>query len=132
MFEDFQFSQFQIDKYHEAAYRDLKIAKETEISEVMFKFSYDVLIKTAIAICAKNNLRIKSRQGHHYELINKLAEILNDSEIRVIGNEMRYKRNKDLYEGGLMIDWKQARGYLDWVEEIFISAEKYLSKDKLL
>jgi len=36
-------------------------------------------------------------------LVKKLAEFLPDTDIGVIGNRMRKKRNTDLYDGGILI-----------------------------
>lgn len=102
------------------------------MAEVAFRFSYDALLKLAIAACAKNNLRVKSRQGHHIELINKLSEILKDSDIKIIGQEMRSKRNWDIYGGGTSISEKEAKEFLKWAREIFIKSEVYLFKKKKL
>jgi len=63
MFEKFIFSDGQVEKYYKSASRDFKIANQAEETEVNFRFCYDALLKLAIAVCAKNNLRIKSRQG---------------------------------------------------------------------
>ena len=119
MFENFDFKKEQVKDYYLTAVRDFKIANESDIPEVIFKFSYDALLKFAIALCAKNHLRVKSRHGHHVELINKLSEFLNDDEIRIIGNEMRMKRNIDLYSGGTLITKKEAGEYREWMNNIF-------------
>ena len=132
MFVKFNFSAIQIKKYYQAAVNDFKIARQSNIPEVIFKFSYDALLKLAIAVCAKNNLRVKARQGHHVELIKKLALILNDSDIKVIGDAMRAKRNLDLYSGGAAITPKEASEYLDWIKDIFESADEYVATNKKL
>ena len=128
MFEKFAFTARQIDQYYKSASRDLKIAQTSDIPEVIFKFSYDALLKLAIAVCAKNNLRVKSRQGHHIELINKLSEIIKDEDVKIIGQEMRSKRNWDLYGGGALISKKEADEFLIWAKKIFKTADVYLYK----
>lgn len=133
MFEKFKFSQSQVDKYYRSASRDFKIASASKIPEVIFKFSYDALIKLAIAVCAKNGLRVKSRQGHHVGLLNKLAEFLGEEDADAVGNRMRKERNMDLYNGGILISKKAAEEYRDWLKVIFMKTEKYLyGKQKLL
>lgn len=127
MLEKFSFSQNQIKKYYQSAIRDLNIAKKSSIPEISFRFSYDALLKLAITFCAKNGLRIKSKQGHHIELISKLAHYFKDKEVEIIGNEMRSKRNWDLYDGGVFISIKEAKDYVNWVALIFTKAEKYLN-----
>lgn len=131
MFEKFNFTAKQIAKYLASAKRDLKIAKDAAITEVAFRFAYDSLLKLAIAICAKNNLRVKARQGHHAELINKLSELLGDQDIAVIANEMRSKRNWDLYGGGAMITEKETKEYLRWINDIFAKADDAFNENKL-
>jgi len=130
MFEKFNFSQKQIKRYYQSALRDLKIALNSKVPEVIFRFSYDALIKLAIAVCAKNNLRVKARKGHHIKLIEKLTLYLKDPEIEVLANEMRSKRNRDLYEGGILISEKEAKEYLEWVKKIFQKAERFFENSK--
>jgi len=125
MFERFKFTAVQIANYRRSAERDLAIARKSDISEVAFRFSYDALLKLATAICAYKSLRVKARQGHHIELIKKLAEIIGDSEIEVLGNQMRAKRNWDLYGGGALISKKEAKEYSDWIALIFAKAQEY-------
>ena len=132
MFEKQKFTDRQIEKYFNSALRDFEIASNSKIPEVIFKFSYDSLLKTAITICAKNNLRVKSRAGHHIELLKKLAKYLGDEEIIIISNEMRKKRNFDLYSGGILISEKEALNYKKWLKKIIAQAEKYLNENKKL
>lgn len=130
MFEKFTFSQKQIDRYYESALRDFKIAKNSDISEVSFRFCYDCLLKLAIAICAENGLRVKARRGHHIELIQKLSFYLNDSEVKIMANEMRSKRNWDLYGGGVLISDKEVKSYIDWIEQIIEKVELYFNNKR--
>jgi len=131
MFEKFRFSRKQVEKYHSSAKRDLKIASEADVSEVRFRFCYDALLKLAITVCAEHSLRVKSRRGHHIELIKKLSFFLKDSEIEVLANEMRSKRNWDLYGGGIIISSKEAREYLDWTKQIFNKTESLINQDQV-
>lgn len=130
MFENFKFTSRQIEKYYRSALRDFKIAKESKVPEVTFRFCYDAFIKLAITLCAQKNLRVKSRQGHHVALIHKMAELLQDEEIEAIGNTMRSKRNWDLYSGGMSISEKENREYITWLKNIFLKAEKSLKKSE--
>lgn len=124
MFEKFSFTEAQIEQYFLSARRDLNIAIHADIPEVIFTFSYNALLKLAIALCAEKGLRVKSRTGHHIELLKKLAEFLHDSEIEVIGNEMRSKRNWDLYSGGGIISKKEAQEYLEIIVKWFDKIEE--------
>ncbi len=85
MFEEFDFSKKQIDGYYKAAIADLKIARNSDEPEVIFRFSYEAFLKISIAVSAINGLRVKSKQGHHIALIEKLAEQLNFDDINIIG-----------------------------------------------
>jgi hypothetical protein len=126
MFERFRFTTIQIDNYRRSAQRDLMIAQKSDIADVAFRFSYDALLKLATAVCAYKSLRVKARQGHQIELIKKFAEIIGDSEIEVLGSQMRSKRNWDLYGGGALISQKEAKEYSDWVARVFIKTQEYL------
>ena len=130
MFEKFEFTRSQIDKFFAAAERDLGIAGKNDTPEVKFRFSYDALLKLAIAVCATGNLRVKARAGHHVDLIKKLAQYLGDKEIEVLADDMRAKRNWDLYGGGIMISAKDAESYYGWTKKVFKKGDSYL-KEKL-
>jgi len=133
MFEKFVFSPRQIKNYFQSAGNDLRIARSSSVPEVIFVFTYDSLIKLAIAVCAKNNLRIKSKMGHHIELLQKLADLIGDKDIEIIGDRIRRKRNLDLYGGGALISKKEAEEYKNWLKKIFVKAEAHLfGVDKLL
>lgn len=119
MFEKFSFTEAQIQQYFLSAKRDLDIAVQDDFPEVIFTFTYNALLKLAIAFCAQHGLRVKSRTGHHVELLKKLAEFLEDADIEIIGNEMRSKRNWDLYSGGGIISKKESQEYLELVQKIF-------------
>ena len=120
MFEDFTFEKEQVMGYFQSALRDIEIAETSDVPEVVFKFSYDAFLKFAISFCALKGLRVKSRSGHHVALIEKLSSFLNEKDIDVIGNEMRMKRNIDLYSGGTLISEKEAKEYCEWVKEIIM------------
>ena len=132
MFEKFHFTQKQIDQYLAAALRDKKIAVDSATPEVIFHFCYNCLIKLGMAVCAENGLRVKSRQGHHLELIKKLAECLGDNDIQTIMDKMRQKRNWDLYGGGTVITGTEAKEYLARTEEIVALGKKYFLQKRLV
>jgi len=75
-FEKFDFTEKQIKAYFRNAKKNLKIAREADVVEVVFHFSYDALIRLAVSICASEGLRVLSRAGHHAELINKLSIVI--------------------------------------------------------
>lgn len=127
MFEKFKFSSGQIQRYFKSALRDFKIASRSKVPEVVFRFCYDAILKGAITVCAKNSLRVKARKGHHYELVNKLSQLLGDRDIGVIGNQMRSKRNWDLYGGGAAVSEKEAKEYLEWTKSILQKVDEHLS-----
>lgn len=128
MFEKFVFSERQIKKYYVAAKKDYQIAASSDVPEVVFRFCYDSLLKLSMAACAINGLRVKSRQGHHIELIRKLAILLNDDQVEAIGDSMRKKRNFDLYSGGVLISEKEANEYLKWTQNVFQKYTDYANR----
>lgn len=133
MFVKFDFSPRQINNYFNAASRSFKIASTAANPQVVFMFSYDSLIKLAIAVCAKNGLRVKARAGHHIELLEKMSEFMSDKDINEIGSKMRRKRNLDLYDGGIIMSEKEAGEYKNWLKAVFTKAEAYFfGADKLL
>lgn len=131
MFEKFNFTSEQIRRYYQAAAKDLRLAKSANAPEVVFYICYNIIIKTAMAVCAKNNLRVKSRAGHHIELIGKLAGCLRDPEIEEVAGKMRNKRNRDLYDGGTITSEKEAKFYLSFCGELINKADNYLFQNKL-
>ncbi|MBU4204559.1 hypothetical protein KKE19_04040 [Patescibacteria group bacterium] len=121
-----------IDKYFNGAIRDFKIAADNHHPEVIFKFSYDSLIKTGLALVSSYGYRTKSRQGHHIKILEKLSQILDNKSIKIMGEAMRKKRNLDLYDGGTIISNKEAEEYLDFIRDVIKDAEKFLKSQKSL
>lgn len=132
MFENFIYPPGQIKRYYEAGVKDLHLASLAKAPELVFYACYNVIIKIAIAVCAKNNLKVKAQSGHHVELINKLAEYLGDNNVLDDANRMRRKRNMDLYGGGLFISEKEAINYLKFCRRLVARADKYLFPGKML
>lgn len=131
-FEKKNFEKKSIEKYFNNAVKDIKIVVSNKNEEVIFKFSYDALIKIGIALIAFNGFRIKSRRGHHIKILEKLSQILGDEDIKVIGEAMRKKRNLDLYDGGVIISEKESKNYLNFVKKITENAKRYLKSQKSL
>lgn len=117
-FTKFKFTSEQLKDYLTAAEKDLTIARDSNVPEVIFQFSYNALLKFGIVTMAKQGYRAHSKIGHHAKIIEKLAELLKDPEIAAVGNLMRKTRNVELYSGGSVITEKQAREYLEFCERI--------------
>jgi hypothetical protein len=130
MFEKFNFSHDQINRYYQAAAKDLRLAASAGAPELVFYVCYNIIVKIAMAVCAKNNLRVKSRTGHHIELISRLEEFLKDQKIEDVAGKMRIKRNRDLYDGGVIISDKEADFYLSFCKKLVQRADSYLFQDK--
>lgn len=126
------FSEKAVLRYFNSALKDIKIACSSNYPEVMFKFSYDALIKTGITVIAFYGYKVKSRQGHHIMILEKFSQILREKEIGITGDRMRKKRNLDLYEGGTLISKKEAKNYLIFTKKIFLEAEKHVKKQRSL
>ena len=97
---------------------------------MIFHFSYGALIRMATTICASGGLKVSSRVGHHIELLNKLSIILNDKDIKRFGNEMRKKRNLDIYGTGIILGSKELGDYMDIIGKAFMEAEEYFDNKK--
>ena len=126
-FQKLDFVDNDIKQYYENMLRDLNIAKDDDIPEVRFTFSYNALIKCGIVLIAKvGQVKVRSVPGHHKLVLEKLSEILQDKEIIDVANAMRAKRNADLYSGGKMITQKEADEYLEFVEKVFTKVKKLI------
>ena len=100
------------------AKKDLSVAKNSNVNEVIFTFAYQAFLKFGISAIAQEGYKVKSRMGHHIQIIHKLSEILNDEQVGFYGEAMRRKRNIDLYAGGTIVTKKEALEYLKFIEEI--------------
>lgn len=123
-FQKLVFKKEQIEQYLKSALHDLKIAEESDIPDVVFKFSYDALIKFGIVLIAKKGYKIRSTTGHHVKILEKLSQLLKDEDILVLGNKMRQERNLNLYAGGFSVGVKDSCEYLDFVKKVFKKADK--------
>ena len=122
-FQKLAFKEEQIGQFLKSALHDLEIAEESNISDVIFKFSYDALIKLGIALIAKEGYKVRSTAGHHVKILEKLSRILKDEDILVLGNKMRQERNVNLYDGGFFVGEKDSLEYLEFVKNTFKKAE---------
>jgi hypothetical protein len=122
-FQKLAFKEEQIEQFLKSALHDLKIAEASDIPDVIFKFSYDALVKLGIALIAKKGYKIRSTTGHHVKILEKLSQILKEENILVLGNKMRQERNFNLYDGRFFVGEKDSREYLDFVKSVFKKAD---------
>lgn len=122
-FQKLAFKEGQIEQFIKSALHDLKIAEESDIPDVVFKFSYDALVKLGVALIAKKGYKIRSTTGHHVKILEKLSQLLKDEDILVLGNKMRQERNFNLYDGGFFVGEKDSREYLNFVKDLFRKAD---------
>ena len=126
-FQKFKFTPAQINRYVQAAVRDLNIAQKDQFREVKFTYCYQALIKTGMAVLAKKGgVKVRSVMGHHIKILNKLSEILGDPDIFTVGNAMRMKRNRDLYDANAAITKKEADDYITFVDQVIEKAKQAL------
>lgn len=116
------FSKEQIKQYLASALKDLKIAETSDYPEVVFKFSYDALIKIGLSLIANAGYKVRSKTGHHIKILEKLSAMLGDENIVILGNKMRQDRNIDLYGGGYIMNEKESGEYLDFVKSVYNQA----------
>jgi hypothetical protein len=119
-FKKQQFTAKQIEGFLDSAQHDLDIACHDNYLEVRFTFSYQALLKAAIALIAKiGNVKVRSVPGHHVRLLEKMSDILNDKDIVTIGDAMRIKRNRDLYGGtDHILGEKEVAEYIEFVKNV--------------
>jgi phage terminase large subunit len=122
----FNFGKEQIKQTLDGAYRDIGIAENDAILDVKFTYAYMALIKGGIALLGHHQLKIKSIPGHQAKIIEKLAQILNDQSIEIMGNTMRQKRNQDFYSGGIEVTEKECKEYLDFVRRVLEKIEEHI------
>ena len=122
-FQKLAFKEEQIEQFLKSAIHDFKIADKADIADVVFKFSYDALLKLGIALIAQRGYKVRSTAGHHIKILEKLSQILKDEDILVLGNKMRQERNINLYGGSFFVGEKDSQGYLDFVKTIFKKAD---------
>lgn len=120
----------EVSQFLNNASRDITIADQSKVPEVIFDFMYKGLIKTGIALFAHFGYRVSSKAGHHIKIIGKLSEILNDKDIDTMGNLMRSKRNQDLYAGGVIISKKEVEEYAQFVKKCYNRVEKLINDDE--
>lgn len=121
-FRKLYFKEEQIKQLSKSALHDLKIAEGSDISDVIFRFSYDALLKLGIVLIAKGGYKVRSTAGHHIKILEKMNEILKNEDVIIFGNKMRQQRNFNLYSGGFSVTEKDSREYLDFVKSIFKKA----------
>ncbi|MDD3711369.1 MAG: hypothetical protein PHP37_02100 [Patescibacteria group bacterium] len=88
-FNKLQFSQKQLDDILDSVRNDLSVAQKSKITEVIFRFSYDALLKFGMYVLAKNGYKIRSILGHHRKIIEQISFILKDENIFIVGDRMR-------------------------------------------
>lgn len=122
-FRKLDFTPEQLSDYAASARHDLDIASDSDIPDVIFKFSYDALIKLGIALIARQGYKVRSTVGHHVRIIEKMAQLLRDDSIRAAADKFRHDRNRNLYDGICLISEKDSQEYLDFVKQIFAKAD---------
>ena len=80
-------------------------------------------------IAFTGQVKVRNTPGHHIKVIEKMAEILDDNSIALIGNVMRKKRNLDLYSGGEYISKKEADEYCSFAGKIIDDVSRIVTGD---
>jgi hypothetical protein len=129
-FKKFEFGQKQISGYLRNAARDLEIAEKDSFVEVRFSYCYQAMLKSGIALIAKQGYKTRSVVGHHIKILEKMAEILKNPEIAIYGNAMRAKRNLDLYEGGVVLGESEVSSFVSFVKDTLNSIRSLIERDR--
>jgi hypothetical protein len=95
-FQPFAYTPDDLEQYMQNALRDLTIAREDDFSEVTFTYAYQALIKAGIVLIAHTGqVKVRSVPGHHVKILEKMGEVLDDTNIMALGNAVRMKRNTE-------------------------------------
>ncbi|MBI5152116.1 hypothetical protein HZA39_01135 [Candidatus Peregrinibacteria bacterium] len=129
-FKKYSFTKEEISLFLANSKRDLDIAKKSVMSEVIFRFGYDSMIKAGITLIAFYGFKVKSVPGHHFAIIRKLSELLGPKYAALFDfcNEMRRKRNIDLYAGGMIISSQEAGYLLKTAEKVYFAVKNIIKK----
>lgn len=125
-FNQRDFTKDQVQMFFDGAIRDLLIAKKDSFNEVIFTFTYNAFLKLGITCIAINGHKIKSRQGHHIKIIDKMSEFIDDENIKIYGEAMRRRRNVDLYAGGSTVSEKEIKEYLNFTIKLSEKIKKLI------
>lgn len=117
-FNEVKFNKEQIKNIFDSAKQDLNIAKKSDIVEVVFRFSYDALLKFGMYILANKGYKVRSIPGHHQKIIEQTSIILQDEYFLIVGEKMRRQRNFDLYECNFTVSQKDVFEYREFVSRI--------------
>ena len=104
---------------------DLAICINDGYSAVRFTYSYTVLIKLCIVVLSYYGLRVRSVPGHHIALLQKCADVMNDQEIVTMGELMRVKRNKDLYDCRIEVSDSEVDAFVSFVNILHGKCKKH-------
>ncbi|OIO52878.1 hypothetical protein AUJ78_00665 [Candidatus Peregrinibacteria bacterium CG1_02_41_10] len=118
-FQEFQYTKQQLEKFLLNARNDLKIAEHDNNPSIIYRFAYDAVIKLGVYLLAKQKLKVRSVMGHHFKILEFIAEILELKDEIDYLNRVRRQRNQDLYEGGIEFTKKEADSLLQVVQKIF-------------
>lgn len=125
-FRTFSFSSVQIEKYLANALQDLDIAQNDVYLNVRFNYAYNAFIKACIALLSFKGIKVRAVPGHHIKLLEMGAELLEDSNVVVMGDLMRVKRNRDLYDGGIAITETECSEFISFVKGIVSKVEEMI------
>ena len=118
-FQKIKFSKKQLADFFSSAENNLKNAQKTDIPEVIFLLCYNSVIKLGIYLIAKKGYKVRSIPGHHYQILKSLGEITHLYNETNYLQDVRQKRNIDLYEGGAIMTQKESDDLLKITKKIF-------------
>ncbi|MCK4666110.1 hypothetical protein KAU33_05150 [Candidatus Dependentiae bacterium] len=129
-FTNIEFSNESIHKFLESSHRDYKIATESKEEIVSFMFIYNSIIKASIALMAHHGLKLRSIPGHHKILLETVKELLGSkfqSNLDLF-QDMRKRRNSDLYKCSIHISKTEIKEYLKEAKALLHHIKKLIDK----
>ena len=107
-FQKIEVKNEQIESLLRGAKRNLELALDSKENEIVLHFCYTAIIKLGVYVLAKNGYKVRSIPGHHVNILKAISDISGlKNELKYIDN-IRRKRNIDLYEGEISLSDKES------------------------
>lgn len=121
-----------VDKYLSEGKGDWRLAKDSLriSSKLSFQTAYEAILKISLALMISYGIRPRSLPGHHKAIIDFVDSKLGPQYRKLIKNfdEMRRKRNKAIYEVGLLFSHSEATQAIKLVERFIKIIEQKIEE----
>lgn len=123
-----------INKYLEEGKAQWRLAKQSlRLSERLgFQTAYEAMIKVSLGYMLSFGVRPRSLPGHHVAIIEFVEKKLGPRYRRIFNlfDQMRKKRNRAIYEVGLIFSRHEARQAIKTAEDLIKIIEQKIEKQR--